>query len=122
MGIEQDLLAACADDGLFRPVVEIVLALEFPGDRPRSARCRRPADTCAAADRLDRGILDVVGRVESGSPAPRPITSRPAFFSSRAFCVTAMVAEGFTRERTSARTMTRVSLYRAARNRGVLMS
>src|SRR6056297_2998226 len=38
------------------------------------------------------------GVSKSGSPAPRPITSRPAAFSSCAFVVTAMVGEGFTRD------------------------
>src|SRR5690242_6123775 len=43
------------------------------------------------------------GVPKSGSPAASEITSRPLAFSSRAFCVMAMVADGFTRDRTSAR-------------------
>src|SRR3954451_12602957 len=43
------------------------------------------------------------GVSKSGSPAASEITSRPLAFSSRAFGVMAMVAEGFTGDRTSAR-------------------
>jgi len=48
----------------------------------------------ATADRLDRGVLDVIGRVEIRLAGTEPDNVAPAFFSSRAFCVTAMVAEG----------------------------
>src|SRR6185312_9597298 len=48
-------------------------------------------------------FLTLSGVSKSGSPAPNPITSRPFAFRSRAFWLTAMVAEGFTRERASAR-------------------
>src|SRR5450432_1359151 len=41
--------------------------------------------------------LMLAGVSKSGSPAPRPMTLRPAAFSSRALSVTAMVADGFTR-------------------------
>ena len=41
--------------------------------------------------------LMLSGVSKSGSPAPRPITSRPAAFRSRAFCVTAMVGDGLMR-------------------------
>src|ERR1700722_15397899 len=41
--------------------------------------------------------LMLAGVSESGSPAPRPMTLRPAAFSARALSVTAMVADGFTR-------------------------
>ena len=37
------------------------------------------------------------GVSKSGSPAPRPMTSRPAAFRSRAFWVTEMVGEGLIR-------------------------
>src|SRR6185437_11422201 len=47
--------------------------------------------------------LMLSGVSKSGSPTDSEITSRPLALRSRAFCVTAMVAEGFTRERTSAR-------------------
>src|SRR5246127_961398 len=41
--------------------------------------------------------LMLAGVSKSGSPAPRPMTSRPAAFSARALSVTAIVADGFTR-------------------------
>src|SRR6267142_706054 len=41
--------------------------------------------------------LMLAGVSKSGSPAPRPMTLRPAALSSRALSVTAMVADGFTR-------------------------
>src|SRR5688572_11840229 len=43
------------------------------------------------------------GVSKSGSPTDRLMMSRPWFLRSRAFCVMAMVADGFTRDRTSAR-------------------
>src|SRR5882757_1883252 len=43
------------------------------------------------------------GVSKSGSPAPRPMTSRPAALSSRALVVTAMVGDGLMRPRDSAR-------------------
>src|SRR5882672_3216274 len=47
--------------------------------------------------------LMLSGVSKSGSPAPRPITLRPAAFNARALSVTAMVAEGLMRLRLSAR-------------------
>src|ERR1700732_5459697 len=41
--------------------------------------------------------LMLSGVSKSGSPAPRPMTSRPASFSARALSVTAMVADGLMR-------------------------
>src|SRR5689334_20712299 len=41
--------------------------------------------------------LMLPGVSKSGSPAPRPMTFRPAAFSARALSVTAIVADGFTR-------------------------
>src|SRR5580765_7498166 len=41
--------------------------------------------------------LMLPGVSKSGSPAPSPMTLRPAAFSARALSVTAMVADGFTR-------------------------
>src|ERR1700692_4285152 len=41
--------------------------------------------------------LMLAGVSKSGSPAPRPMTLRPAALSARALSVTAMVAGGFTR-------------------------
>src|SRR5271166_1720532 len=46
--------------------------------------------------------LMLSGVSKSGSPTDNDMMSRPLAFRSRAFCVTVMVAEGFTRERTSA--------------------
>ena len=45
--------------------------------------------------------LMLSGVSKSGSPAPRPMTSRPAAFSSRALLVTAMVGDGLMRSRRS---------------------
>src|SRR5688500_10250870 len=47
--------------------------------------------------------LMLSGVSKSGSPAPSPMMSRPDSFKSRAFCVTAMVADGLTLDRLSAR-------------------
>src|SRR5579871_6728575 len=47
--------------------------------------------------------LTLSGVSKSGSPTESEMMSRPLALRSRAFCVTTMVAEGFTRERTSAR-------------------
>src|SRR3954468_218528 len=52
---------------------------------------------------LIAAFLMLSGVSKSGSPAPRPITSRPAAFSARALSVTAMVAEGLTRDSESFR-------------------
>src|SRR3954451_10225212 len=41
--------------------------------------------------------LMLAGVSKSGSPAPRPMTLRPAALSARALSVTAIVADGFTR-------------------------
>src|SRR5437588_11311734 len=41
--------------------------------------------------------LMLAGVSKSGSPAPRPMTLRPAALSARAVSVTAIVADGFTR-------------------------
>ena len=40
-------------------------------------------------------LLTLSGVSKSGSPAPNPITSFPAALSSLAFCVTAIVGDGF---------------------------
>src|ERR1700679_371863 len=47
--------------------------------------------------------LMLSGASKSGSPAPSPMTSRPAAFSSRALLVTAMVGDGWMRPSDSAR-------------------
>src|SRR6185437_7888714 len=44
-----------------------------------------------------------IGVSKSGSPAPRPMTSRPAALSSAALVVTAMVGDGLMRDRRWAR-------------------
>ena len=46
---------------------------------------------------LIAACLMLSGVSKSGSPAPSPMTSRPAAFSARALSVTAMVAEGLMR-------------------------
>src|SRR5271170_4663059 len=46
-------------------------------------------------------FLILSGVSKSGSPTDSEMISRPKAFRSRAFCVTAMVAEGLTRERAS---------------------
>src|SRR5580704_12030320 len=46
-------------------------------------------------------FLTLSGVSKSGSPTDSEMMSRPVAFRSRAFCVTAMVAEGFTRESAS---------------------
>ena len=40
-------------------------------------------------------LLTLSGVSKSGSPAPKPITSFPAALNSLAFCVTAIVGDGF---------------------------
>src|SRR3954462_3731581 len=52
---------------------------------------------------LIAACLMLSGVSKSGSPAPSPITSRPACLSAHALSVTAMVAEGVIRFRVSAR-------------------
>src|SRR5215472_8710646 len=52
---------------------------------------------------LIAACLMLSGVSKSGSPTESEITSRPLALRSRAFCVIAMVADGLTRERTSAR-------------------
>ena len=47
---------------------------------------------------LIAAFLMLSGVSKSGSPAPSPMTSRPAAFSARALSVTAMVAEGLMRD------------------------
>ena len=77
-----------------RLVVEAVLALELGDDRRPSAReCRRLGvfRVLPLSIALIAASLMLSGVSKSGSPAPRPMTSRPAAFSSRALSVTAMV-------------------------------
>src|SRR4051812_43208467 len=56
--------------------------------------------------------LMLAGVSKSGSPAPRPMTLRPAAFSARALSVTAMVADGFTRSSAADRKGIIISLHR----------
>src|SRR5664279_5869974 len=60
--------------------------------------------------------LMLAGVAKSGSPAPRPMTLRPAAFSSRALSVTAMVADGFTRSSAADRNGIIISLARHRRH------
>ena len=65
--VEQHLLAAGADRDLRGLVVQPVLALELGADRLLelgNAVDRRCTWSCRRLDRLDRGVLDVVRRVE----------------------------------------------------------
>src|SRR6516165_7020528 len=48
-------------------------------------------------------FLMLSGVSKSGSPVESEMISRPAFFRSRAFCETAIVADGFMRKMASAR-------------------
>src|SRR5688572_8226666 len=52
---------------------------------------------------LMAACLMLSGVSKSGSPAPRPMTSRPAAFSARALSVTAIVGDGLMRLSCSAR-------------------
>ena len=52
---------------------------------------------------LIAACLILSGVSKSGSPAPSPMTLRPAAFNARALSVTAMVADGLTRLSWSAR-------------------
>src|SRR5882724_8001098 len=52
---------------------------------------------------LIAAFLILSGVSKSGSPAPSPMTSRPAALSARALSVTAMVAEGLMRDSESLR-------------------
>ena len=73
--VEEHLLAAGADDDLRRLVVEAVLALELARDRGLQlgdAVDRGVLAVLPLADRLDRGFLDVVGRVEVGLAGAEP--------------------------------------------------
>src|SRR5512140_2086921 len=58
--------------------------------------------------------LMLAGVSKSGSPAPRPMTLRPAAFSARALSVTAMVADGFTRSSAADRNGIVISLQTSA--------
>src|SRR3954470_19978257 len=57
--------------------------------------------------------LILAGVSKSGSPAPSPITLRPAALSARALSVTAMVADGFTRSSAADRNGIIISLQTA---------
>src|SRR3954469_25934425 len=58
---------------------------------------------------LIAAFLMLSGVSKSGSPAPSPMTSRPAAFSARALSVTAMVAEGLMRDSESLSRAIRIS-------------
>src|ERR1700730_12122865 len=63
--------------------------------------------------------LMLAGVSKSGSPAPRPMTLRPAALSSRALSVTAIVADGFTRSSAADRNGIVISLQDIANTPGV---
>lgn len=104
-GVEKDLLAAGADDRLLPGIVEAVLALELGGDRLAQLgnAGNRGILRFAAVDRVDGGRLDIIRRIEIRLTRAEADDVTSFAFSSRAFWETAMVAEGFTRERASAR-------------------
>src|SRR3954471_23127142 len=58
---------------------------------------------------LIAAFLMLSGVSKSGSPAPSPMTSRPAALSARALSVTAMVAEGLMRDSESLSRAIRIS-------------
>src|SRR5437879_1502867 len=58
---------------------------------------------------LIAACLMLSGVSKSGSPAPSPMTSRPAAFSARALSVTAMVADGLMRDSESLSRAIRIS-------------
>src|SRR5215475_11234887 len=60
-------------------------------------------DALPASIALIAACLILSGVSKSGSPAPRPMMSRPAALSARALSVTAMVGEGLMRLSASAR-------------------
>ena len=67
-GVEQDLLAAGAHDGLAGLVVQVVLALELGRDGLAQGHDAQHGRIfgLAATDGVDSGFLDVVGRIEVG--------------------------------------------------------
>src|ERR1700730_14849859 len=67
-------------------------------------------------------FLMLSGVSKSGSPVDSETISRPALLRSRAFCVTAIVAEGFTRKRASARKDTGKAPVRKMRAQGRMQS
>ena len=103
-GVEEDVLAACSDDGLRGRVDQAVLALEFRRDRLPQGRDAGDGVYFVSPRRIAAiaASFTLSGVSKSGSPTDSEIMSRPEFFKSRAFCVTAIVAEGFTRKSASA--------------------
>jgi len=97
--VVDDRLAARRHEGLGGLVIEIVLALEFGGDR--GAQFGDALDGgvfgFAAPDGDDGASLMWSGVSEIGFARASPMTSRPAAFSSRAMPVIAMVGEGWMR-------------------------
>ncbi|CAD0217346.1 hypothetical protein AGRHK599_LOCUS4985 [Rhizobium rhizogenes] len=65
-GVEQDLLAAGANDRLLPGIFQTVFALELGGDRLAQLgdTGHRRVLRFAAVDRVDGGRLDIVGRIE----------------------------------------------------------
>jgi hypothetical protein len=90
------MLAAAGDDDLRRLVGEAVLAQKFGGDglaQFRDAAAGRVFGE-PGGERLGGGVLDVLRRVKSGSPAPKPTTSSPAAFMALALASMASVSDG----------------------------
>jgi hypothetical protein len=80
-------------------VIEAVLALEFAGDRRAQFGNALDGGVFVSPRRMAAMAASLIlsGVSKSGSPAPSPMTSRPANFRSRAFCDTAIVGEGWMR-------------------------
>ena len=100
-GVEDHLLAAGGDGDLLRlDSRRLVLALELAAMAAFSASVPSTVVYFVSPRRMAAiaASLMLSGVSKSGSPAPRPMTSRPAAFSSRAFWVTAMVGEGLMRD------------------------
>ena len=90
------MLAPTADDDLGAAVVQAIVALEFLNDGFLEFR-----DTAGwsvfgepVLESGDGRILDRLGGIKSGSPAPKPMTSCPAALNCLALALMARVREG----------------------------
>ena len=104
--VVQHLLAAGADRDLRGLVIEPVLALELAADRALQfdRAVERRVSGLAAPHRRDRRLLDIWRGVEIGlADRQADDIACPAAFNSVASAVIAIVGEGLTRARRSAR-------------------
>jgi len=90
------MLAAARDDDLRGLEGEAVLALVLVGDGGAQLgdAGRGGVFGEAGGQGLGTGVLDVLRVSKSGSPAPKPTTSRPSAFICLAFESMARVSEG----------------------------